>query len=500
MTVPSGTSNCTSSCGTVYEGTPLLNLGFNPPLAAQYRTQLEGLSVDCAWALGCIPFLNNGSEEDSWFRNVNFMGYGGEAIRLTEYTTAGFLSGGTTGGGASQSGPYTDFSINFLSETCEQTSTGCGASTGSGHNNPVYFGFDGKVNTQNAATGGCAANCVTDASSTAPFNTNWTGTIYLDTAGTGTLVAYTISSVQSSSVLTVGSAPGTHSGIAWTLGTAYGTNPQNINPLGCFTTGILIDGPRSSGGTTTVNHLDKISAFTISASDNNPSNTFNPNTPVAMSDAACGTPYTSHTTPIGIETWGVMADIENFHIEDYPAEIQIGGNAALNAAYPGTTVGLNSQSTVTTNGVRISNGATSSGSSNAWEVDIGANAGDIELGKLTRFGGQRLFNDNVTGNQCTDKTLGAYFLGNGTNPNVFTTCNGITQQFDGPLFQPGVAFSSLPGSPPVGTLQFCTNCIPTTAASCSTASPASCVCASGTGSMWAKYENFVNHGAGWYCH
>ena len=92
-------------------------------------------------------------------------------------------------------------------------------------------------------------------------------------------------------------------------------------------------------------------------------------------------------------------------------KIQIGGNATLNAAYPGTTMGQASQSTVTTNGVRISNGATSSGSGNAWEIDIGANAGDILLGAMTRFGGSHLLKDNVTGNTCTDNTLAAYFLG-----------------------------------------------------------------------------------------
>ena len=343
ITVPSGTSNCTSSCGTVYEGTPLINFGVNSSGAAQYRTQLEGVSVDCAWVLGCINLLNDGAEENSWFRNVNFFNYGGEAVRLSEFTTAGVGGGGSTGGGASQSGPYTDFSINFLPETCEKVA-GCGAVA---HNANVY-----------------------------------------ETSGAG-------------------------------------TNAQSQNPLGCFTSAIVVDGPRSSGGTTTVNHVDKISSFTISASDPDPGNTNNPNTPVAMNDATCGTPYTSHTTPIGIETWGVMADIENFHIEDYPAEIQIGGNSALNAAYPGTTVGQASQSPVTTNGVRISNGATSSGSSNAWQVDISANAGDISVGSMTRFGGSHLLKDNVTGNTCTDLTLAAYFLGNGGSPSVMTTCNGI---------------------------------------------------------------------------
>ena len=342
VTVPSGTANCSSSCGTVYEGTALIRLG-NPGGAAQYRTQLEGVSVDCAWVLGCVPFLNDGAEEDSWFRNVNFMNYGGEAVRLTEFATAG--------------------------------------------------GGDGYINRGRSIT---------------------------------------VRSVHRF----LHQLPARELREIWRLwvGRARqlcqrefrGGHQRTVEKsVGLLHSAIVVDGPRSSGGTTTVNHIDKISSFTISASDPDPANTNSPNTPIAMNDATCGTPYSSHTTPIGIETWGAMVDIENFHIEDYPAEVQIGGNATLNAAYPGTTIGQASQSTVTTNGVRISNGATSSGSGNAWEIDIGANAGDILLGAMTRFGGSHLLKDNVTGNTCTDNTLAAYFLGNGGSPSVITTCNGI---------------------------------------------------------------------------
>jgi hypothetical protein len=88
--------------------------------------------------------------------------------------------------------------------------------------------------------------------------------------------------------------------------------------------------------------------------------------------------------------------------------------------------------------------------------------------------------------------IDAPIFGNGTLQN-FTLAN-----FN--LVQPGVAFASLPGSPAAGTSQFCTNCVPTTASACSTNTPASCACKAGTGSMWAKYENFVNNGANWYCH
>lgn len=94
-------------------------------------------------------------------------------------------------------------------------------------------------------------------------------------------------------------------------------------------------------------------------------------------------------------------------------------------------------------------------------------------------------------------TGGVTFNSGGASPTEVAAVDHLGQ-----VYQPGVAFASLPTPPAegVGTMQFCTNCIPTTATSCSTATPASCVCKAGTGSMWAKYENFVNNGAGWYCH
>jgi hypothetical protein len=64
---------------------------------------------------------------------------------------------------------------------------------------------------------------------------------------------------------------------------------------------------------------------------------------------------------------------------------------------------------------------------------------------------------------------------------------------------PQVAFASLPVTPPLGTLVDCTNCVATTPATCSTATPASCVCLSGTGNVIAKYTNFQNNGNNWYC-
>ena len=97
--------------------------------AAQYRTQVEGMGIDCAYMVGCIPLLNTNSEEHSWFQNVNFYNTGGEYARITEVATAGPGEGGPPGAGsgdrgvgAANSGPYFDWSGNLLNEICELAS------------------------------------------------------------------------------------------------------------------------------------------------------------------------------------------------------------------------------------------------------------------------------------------------------------------------------------------------------------------------------------------
>src|SRR5208337_582925 len=135
VSVPSSLSgSCSSNCGTLYEGTPVVMMADVTLSAAQYRTQVEGIGIDCAWIPGCIPLLNTNSEEDSWFRNVNFYNPGGtEYARITQVATAGPGEGGSSrGGGAANSGPYFDFSGNLLSNICE-IQTGCANGTAGTH-------------------------------------------------------------------------------------------------------------------------------------------------------------------------------------------------------------------------------------------------------------------------------------------------------------------------------------------------------------------------------
>lgn len=348
--VPSGTSGCSSMCNTmtVYEGQPLVSMSNNTNTDAQYRTQIEGISLDCAWVLGCIPLINAGAEEDSWFRNVNFLNSGGEGARITQISTALPMGGTIGGGGANNSGPYSDFSVNFDTETCE-LSAGCYSGA---------VGYGGKV---------------------------------YQTSGVSSLVP---------------------------------------NPLTCETLGILIDGP-SGTATKTLNVTKGVSAFTVSASD--PSNSGHD--PASMNSTTCGKPYdTVHgpfggysVSPMGVLTYGSNVDISDYHTEYFLAPAEVGGNTALNVAFPG----LNSQGAQSiTSGVFLHNQASCcSGASSAFAVDIGnanANTGGISLTAIVHDT-SNLVDDNISGQTCVDSSqaLGNYLLGDGTPPFVASSCPGV---------------------------------------------------------------------------
>lgn len=111
---------------------------------------------------------------------------------------------------------------------------------------------------------------------------------------------------------------------------------------------------------------------------------------------------------------------------------------------------------------------------------------------------------NGTSAKCTFGTTNSAPLALGTANCADATCGIQIQTDNRPTIlkeykNTGVAFASLDASPVAGEQVYCTDCSVTTAASCSTAIPASCVCAaSGTGAF-AKYMNYQGGGAHWYC-
>jgi len=100
----------------------------------------------------------------------------------------------------------------------------------------------------------------------------------------------------------------------------------------------------------------------------------------------------------------------------------------------------------------------------------------------------------VTINQKNNSGTGGLAIYNGeASSTLVDTIDGTGQ-----MIQTGVAFASL-GTPAAGAQQYCTDCQVTTAASCSTNTPASCVCKNGGTGAFAKRMNYQGNGLNWYC-
>jgi hypothetical protein len=207
---------------------------------------------------------------------------------------------------------------------------------------------------------------------------------------------------------------------------------STANPLGCDTLGFVLDGPVQVTTIKPQNHIGDIGNFTILLSNGADS----ASTPLTMNQSACGNAYSTSgptfaSTPIGGLIMGVGAHIHDFSMQFFPADIEIGGNAALNAAFPGFSYGgpSGAPAAITTFGTQIdgSNGLVTTGSGGTgFVVDIGPNATGVELFNLSNGNSSpgNTVNDNVTGGQCTDVNLAYYLLGEGTGPGptVSSSC------------------------------------------------------------------------------
>jgi hypothetical protein len=119
ISVASTTSPCSGACtaAVVYEGTALGQIG--PGNMTDYRTEVDHITFDCAFVIGCIPLVNSAGEENTTWHDVNVANSGITGFFISTVSTS---FGPNGGGGANNSGPYWAMSVNFLSETCELTS------------------------------------------------------------------------------------------------------------------------------------------------------------------------------------------------------------------------------------------------------------------------------------------------------------------------------------------------------------------------------------------
>jgi hypothetical protein len=133
--------------------------------------------------------------------------------------------------------------------------------------------------------------------------------------------------------------------------------------------------------------------------------------------------------------------------------------------------------------------ATSGNNPAAVHISLSGGTASV-LGATNGTNAKATIANDLTG--CCNPTNGIGDTQNYSNDQTF---------YDGPQIQNGVPFSALGTTVPstLGTSQFCTSCVITTPASCP-GTAASCLCASGSGSLTATYENLAGAGAGWYCH
>ena len=109
----------------MYEGTPLVRTANE----SGFDTELDHLTLDCAWVRGCIPFVNATSEEGTHIHHLDILNFGGEGLRVATYkysSTFKWVAYGADSNseGAINSGPYEQMSIQFLPETCEMSPCG----------------------------------------------------------------------------------------------------------------------------------------------------------------------------------------------------------------------------------------------------------------------------------------------------------------------------------------------------------------------------------------
>ncbi len=230
--VPTGTSSCAANCGTLWLFTPMFgwgtqvaNQGYIPQQGGaglqSFGQRLEDLGI---W--GEITQVNQGKQWPFGFtamQNVN----GGENAGA-QHIQCNYIGGICLDAhsGATDSGPWNDLRMTNLANVNAVRSTTAfavaSAMRGIMNSSAIEPYPVGTVTTSAGAIAPCAANCVQETG-----GTNF-ATLLANTQININGVFYTISTVNSNTVLTLTTSPGTQSGVTYQYG----------QPLACW----LIDG------------------------------------------------------------------------------------------------------------------------------------------------------------------------------------------------------------------------------------------------------------------
>jgi hypothetical protein len=202
-----------------------------------FGSELHHLTSDCNGVAGCTAVANLYCQENCGGDDLDLRGWDNNGRGLWEGTSTGQGSGGNS--------TWTQLnltnSVAGSQRICQEGATGIFIDEAAGGpkkidsitigntycntlNTSGAGGGTGTVNSTTASSGSCPANCVTWVSG-ATFNTNWL-------TGNGFTIngsPYLIQTVYSSTLLSVQSAPGTHTGVAYTANGQASWPEYNMN-------------------------------------------------------------------------------------------------------------------------------------------------------------------------------------------------------------------------------------------------------------------------------
>lgn len=226
--VPTGTTSCASNCGTFWLGTAMHGWGMQIANQAyipqqggaglqSFGQRLEDIGIwggattiplGKTWPYGFIAMQNSNAGENAGGQHIQCNYIVGMCLDLH--------------GGSTDSGPWNDLRMTNLTNINAVRSTvgfGVSGAIRGIQNSSVITPYPvGTLTTSNGALGGCAANCAQQVTGS-NFSTMLANT-QINIAGT----LFTISAVNSNTILTLTSAPGTQTTVVFQYG----------QPLACF--------------------------------------------------------------------------------------------------------------------------------------------------------------------------------------------------------------------------------------------------------------------------
>jgi len=437
IAVPSTFSltSCSSHCGTLYEGTPLIQLASGQV----FDTEIDHLVLDCGWVRGCEPYVNATGEEQDQIHDIEIWNWGGAGLFVDELSflppaAYGVTSTPTVSLGAINSGPWARGSIHFQNEVCE-LSAGCSGL--------VLTPITATSITSNVLTVTVLGGGLMRPGQTLLLSGTAEGFLNGQTVSVVTSSAGAFTANFSHANYTNNSDSGTGT-VTMTQGQSFdgsGSLPQVAN---CSTFGILASGSKKSD-------VRQYSGWTIAFSHPNGAGGVEL---VPETETMGWTGYTSCASgngpgpgsSAGHFVYGQLAHFTDNHTEFTPTAYLI-GNSLNHNLYWANANAISSGLAVTN--VKIENEefcitgiCNTNDGNNDYTIVIGPNSENVQI-ENTNNGGPNMstyfISDESTGNTCQGSGNWAqawYWLGpviSGQPTPVMSSCQGITNQFAGPV-------------------------------------------------------------------